>query len=395
MQLRHLNALPLLALAGLAQAETSPYYLGASLGYYHASNLYRSSGTPTSDQLSNATLLAGLDANLGRQRLFGDATVQRSQYQDNSDLNNTGYTLRGGMDWATVGNLSGTVSVDGRRNLASYNVIGVESIRAKNIETVRGAQATARLGLSGPFSLEAGLSHRNLDYSAEAYRTLEYRQTGSSLGLYYRPSSAWRFGTAARYTQGKRPKYLLNSDGSYGADDYTRKDWDLLAQWKATGSSSLDARISRTWSTRSIQGGRSLSGLTGALSWNLNPGGRWSLNTRISRDSGLESYYLGIVGLNADYDTLTRGLQSQLRYELGNKLYASAGFNYSAIKRSASLITTESRDTNRGYSLGLVWQVLRNVELGCQFNQQSRGSTIAQYVYDAKSYGCYAQGLLR
>lgn len=382
--------------AASAAAETSPYYIGASLGYYHASNVFRAANSPNSDNVTNATLLAGVDQNIGRQRLFGDVSVQRSTYQNNSQLDNTGYSYKAGLDWATIERLSGQFLVNNRRSLADYNAnAGATAITGKNIEDNRQALATVRLGLVTAYSAEASYEHRTRSFSAPEYQRLEYSQNAASLGLYYRPSAAWRLGVAARHTKGESPYFIVPTSGPAIADEYTRKDIDFTAQWNATGSSSLFARLSRSRSTHSASSSRDLSGLTGSLVWVLAPGGRWSLTSRISRDSGAEAYYLGVANLTSDMNQVVRSAQTQLSYEITGKLFLDAGLSYSQVKRTDDLLASNSTDSNRGYNLGLRWKALRNVELGCTINQQNRGSTVAAYAYDARSYGCYVQGMLR
>lgn len=397
-----LLALPALGFVGAAQAQgsstgPSPYYLGTSIGYYHASNVFRTPSAPNSDNITSYSLLAGLDQPIGRQRLFADATVQRSTYKNNSQLDYTGYTLRGGVDWATIERLSGTLLVNNRRKLADYNssASGVQTF-AKNIEDNRQVQATARLGVITRYSLEAMAEHRSRSFSAEAYNRQEYEQDAGSLGLFYRPSGAWKFGVAGRYTRGERPFYFQPADGPAIEDRYRRRDIDLTAQWRATGSSSLDARLSRSRTSHSATGASALSGATGSLAWNWAPGGRWSLNTRLARDSGAESYYLGIENLSADLNQVVKSAQSQLNYELTGKLILTGGLNISHVERDDdSNDLNDGRDRTRGYNVGLRWLATRNIELGCSWNQQRRNSTQANYEYDAKTYGCYLQGTLR
>ncbi len=387
-----------------AQAQSSsstgpsPYYLGVSAGYNHASNVYRQSSNENSDNITNYSLLAGLDQPIGRQRLFGDVTVQRSSYQSNSQLNNTGYSIKGGLDWATIERLSGRLLVNNRRSLADYNssANGITPTFAKNIEDNRQVQAIVRLGLVTAFSAEALAEHRSRSFSAREYNRSEYTQDIGSLGVYYRPSSAWKFGIAGRYTKGRTPYFFEPVDAPAIEDKYTRKDIDFTAFWAPRGDSTLDLRLSNSRTSHSATGQSNLSGATGSLVWNWMPGGRWSLNTRVARDSGVETYYLGIAGLNSDLNQVVRSLQTQLNYELTGKLILTGGLSFSNVERSDELVlASNSRDRNRSANIGLRWLATRSIELGCNYNQQQRSSSVANYEFDAKTYGCYVQGTLR
>lgn len=60
------------ALSQPAQAQTddsAPFYVGASLGVSHVSNIYRLSDATNSDTVVSAGVLGGLDHRLGRQHL--------------------------------------------------------------------------------------------------------------------------------------------------------------------------------------------------------------------------------------------------------------------------------------------------------------------------------------
>ncbi|MCH7343722.1 outer membrane beta-barrel protein [Pelomonas sp. CA6] len=390
-------AVLLTALPARAQeaAEAGPYYLGASLGAYHSSNVYQQASGGSSDTILSSSLLAGLDKRFGRQRLFVDASVQHNRYQQNSRLNHLGYNLRGGLEWATVGNLSGEVSADLRRSLADYNVGGIQPIFVKNTEDNRQLQAIARLGLVTKLTLEGTLTHRDRRFSAVEYDSLEYRQNAGSLGLFYKPSEPLRLGVALRHTRGEYPHYRRLSSGATQADEFSRNDLDLSAEWNPSSAHSLDARVSVSRSTHDAASARNLRGLTGALAWAWRPGGRLSLQTRIARDSGIESYYLGVGNLSADYTTITTSFQTRAVYELSHKLQLEAGFSYGRADRDNSLLATQANDHTRSYSVGLRWQPRRALELGCNLTQQTRDSTVPGYAYDARTYGCYIQGILR
>jgi len=106
------------ALSMQAWAQSSPYYFGGGLGLTHVSNVYRQANDANSDNVTTATLLAGVDQRFGRQRLFGDGSVQSNRYQSNSSLNNQSYSVRGGLDWETLERLSGTLSGNASRAAA-------------------------------------------------------------------------------------------------------------------------------------------------------------------------------------------------------------------------------------------------------------------------------------
>ncbi|WP_377160940.1 hypothetical protein ACFJIX_13825 [Roseateles sp. UC29_93] len=390
MKRLHRLALPAVLLAaasGTVRAQSdagSPWYLGASLGHYYTDNVFRSNAASNSDQLTSLSLLAGADTRLGRQRVHADARFNDTRYQHNSSLNNRGYNIDTGLDWETAGNLSGTLDYTTARTLADFNSnTGIAPTTERNLQTDRSLGGSIRLGLPNlsPFTLEGTFSRRERDYSLALWDSQEYRQNMSSLGVLYNASSAWRFGVAGRYTKGRVP-----SNGF----EWDRKDIDLTARWRATGSSSLDARISRSTSD-------SFTGVTGSLSWNLSPGGRWSLNTKLSRDTGVEAYYLGINNGLADFNRVQTALQSQLSYRLSGKVTATAGLGITKLSRNGDIALpgAGARDDSKQYSLGLAWEALRNVTVGCSYTRFDRDTSNVLYSYNAYTAGCYVQGMIR
>lgn len=392
---QHLTLLAGLLLAATVQAETSPYYLGGSLGLYHVSNIYRQSNAANSDEVGSASLLAGLDQRLGRQRLFGDVSVQANRYRRNSELNNIAYSAKLGLDWASIERLSGTLSASKKRSLADYNIgSGIAPIFKKNTEDNSQLQGIARLGLVTKLTLEGSLTHRTRDFSAIEYGRLNYREDVGSLGLVWRPSSPIRLGLAARHTKGKNPRYLLQNN-QVTPDEFTRNDVDLTGGWDASGASKLDARLSASRSRHSIADLRNFSGVTGALLWQWQPTAKWSLSTRISRDAGLDNYYLGFANLSTDYNRVIKALQLNSSYELSGKVLLDAGLTLSHTDRSDTLFQSSSYDRDRAYNLGARWIYSRGLELGCQVSHAGRSSSTAFYAYSANTYGCYGQAVIR
>src|SRR5437867_4294638 len=305
--MKHSPALPLLPLVaclGLvastgARAEPNPYYIGASETITHDNNVLRScdngatdlgcpAGVPKiADTISTTSLLAGFDQPISRQRLHADATLSANRYKNRSDLNNNGYHVDTGWDWATVGNLSGTLTALLNRQLAQYSLSdAITALNALNMETSRQYAATAALGGVTKLTFEAGANRREVDYSNAAWASLEYRQNVGTLGVKYLPTDLLTLGIGGRETRGE-----YNPTGA--SIDYRRHDIDFTALWAASGASTLDARLSYGRQTYDTVTQRNFSGATGSLQWRWRPTGKLNLNTLLLRDTGTDAglYY--------------------------------------------------------------------------------------------------------
>lgn len=389
--------LPLLAallLAGPASAEgeASPFYLGASLGLSHVSNVYRlpTGSQPNSDDVSTLSLLAGLDKPLGRQRLYADAALRRNTYRQERGLDNNAYSLSAGLDWAALDKLGGRLALRSNRNLAQYNLsTEVEPTTQKNIERSDQLDLSARYGLAGKLSLEGGLAHQRRSYSAPSYRLLEFRQNSASLGLGWRASGALRWGLIGRHTEGSGYARLFIF---VLPNDYQREDLELSGEWIASAASTLNARLGISRIDNSNSGVDNYTGLTGRMTWQWQPSGKLKLSTTLARDTVQENYLAGASSIGAGVNRVTNSAQLAASYALGAKLQLDAGINLSRLDRSEASIATER---NLGLSLGLRWQPTRNSQLGCQLSRDKRASALATLNYSASSYGCYGQLLLR
>lgn len=390
-----------------ALADANPYYFGGSLALNHVSNIYRTAAAPNDDNVTTASLLAGINQSFGRQRLFGDASINTNRYSKSSDLNYLGYSFKGGLDWSTVERLSGTISVNSSRNLSTYTERSAAPIRKQNIESNNQIDGLARVGLVTRLSLEAGLGYRTRDYSATEYDPYEFTQRRYSLGLVYQSSPDLRLGLAGRMTNDRYPAYtreglvLINGKPTLvtvpvDAREFERKDLDLTGRWVLSGASSLDGRISTGRSKIKAGSGSDFSGVTGALSWNWQPSAKLNFLTSISRDTGLETSFIN-TNTSADRDRLTHALQINANYELTGKLFLNAGaaFSKSDINNSSSQGQSLNEfDRDKSFNLGLRWQYSRGITAGCQYNKSSRDSDRNFNVFDANSYGCYGQIIL-
>lgn len=400
-----------LATMQAALAETSPWYLGASQAFSHESNLYRAADSDTisapfskADTVASTSLLGGLDQQWGRQHLGATASVRANRYQNNSHLNNTGYGLNAALDWQTIERLSGRISLASDQNLGQFNAReGNQIVTLRNVVRTNQLDATARLGSVTRLTLEAGAGYRNVDNSAAKYDARDSRQIYGSLGLRWRSSPALQLGAALRQTNGRYPHFAAaDGSGNYDPDVFHRTDIDLTARWNPSGASSLSIRLSPTRLRYDRDTARNMSGLTGLLAGDWQPGGKLRLSTRLSRDNGqsadlysLENSGRGVM----DYGRTTTALQLSAAYDLTAKL----ALNASVGRAHRSLVNTDIRndvvrstaagsDDTDTFALGARWTPLRWALVGCDLNLENRhASSTLTWSYGNTSVSCYGQ----
>lgn len=414
MMLRPALALALIWTAGVACAETSPYYLGISQSFSHDSNVYRISdglqlpaGLAKSDTISTTSLLGGIDQPIGRQRLFGSAALRANRFRDNDSLNNQSYSANLGIDWATINHLSGSLSAATTRSLARFSPDnGVPTVLNKNTESTEQFDGKVRLGVVTRWTAEALFGWRKVDYSADEFRSREFSQSFASGGLRYSASAALDIGAALRHTEGKFQHFLRLADGSYLADRYKRNDIDLTTTWVPTGASTISGRLSFGKVDHSEAERRNFSGTTGSVRWQWKPTGKLTLNTSLSRDTGEEITFIdtGSETLSAS-DNFSR-TTTLLRIAADYALSAKIGLSLGGSTARRTLVDTfsigginaprEGRDTTNTINFGTRWTPTRSLQLSCDMLRNHRSASgLLSSPFSVTIYGCAGQFVLQ
>jgi hypothetical protein len=391
-----------LAHAGIACAQANPYYVGASQAFTRESNVFRVpiGQVETDDTYSTTSLLAGVDQKIGRQRLFGDAALRHSRYQDNTQLNHTGYSADVGVDWETVQALSGRVGYTVKENQARYGADQGPVLTTKNLERIQEFVARGQYGMVGLLSLQAGYVHRQLDYSAPEFAFREFSQDSGRIGLLYRPGGLLTLGVGVRHTKGEYPFAIATGPGTAVSDDFTRNDIDFTAVYAATGQSTLNARLSYTKEKHDAVVGRNLSESTGALSWDYKPTGKLAFTTEYIRDTGAETTFsqfdpnsVNGVGNNS---VLSNTVALRGTYEVTAKVQLQAGGRYVERELTNNAQTpglpATGKDRYGEAKVGLTWMPTRSLSFGCAGGREKRGSNTAlSYAYAVNIVSCVGQ----
>ena len=401
--------------AGMAD-RPSPYYIGASEGIYYDSNVYR---VPfgQSDVYSQTSLFGGFDQPIGRQRVFGLATVSYSRYQDESTLNNTSYSLLAGLDWSTVGRLSGNLTATLDQRL-SAPVAGTDSTpEVRNQQRTQGFSGLARWGGESLLTLEGRYSHVHVDYSEPQYDFGEQTSDTFSIAGYYRPSSLWRVGAGVTFGNVRSPQSVVFADGSSGGNSARSRSIDLLADYDNGSALTAHGRLSFTHQSNSEIGGADFSGITGDLNAAYRATGKIVITAGASRYTGLNtaSYAFPVTTTTSTGTTTTTGgntiansyLNTYQNTEVTNALYGSISYaatskitgalsgRYSRAQLALSGLSGGSdlsaTDTSRGATLSVNYAYSRAWNFNCSVSKDYREvSGDRGFGYGYETAGCVA-----
>jgi hypothetical protein len=389
-----------LALAGVqaqAQAGSSPYYLSAMQDFSHQSNVNsQPAGAEVSDTISTTTLRGGVNALFGRQRAYANAAVNHQRYGDLTTLDNTGYNVTAGLDWATVERLSGTLSLGSDRRQAALNS-GIATASLRNTQRADEATAKVRLGGDSILGFDASLAHRRVTFSAPEFATRQYRQDSGSAGVTYRVGGSLTLGAGLStqktdYRVAVPPQII--PDASKGNDVY------FTANWVPSGASTVAARLNIGKTEYEQATAANFDGATGSLSWNWRPTGRFALTTMLSRDTGQDlGFQRAPDGTSpnraTDFSQVTDALSLNATYELTGKIVLTGGLTTSHRKLVDAANAGTGSDTTNSATIGARWAATRVFSLGCNAGRESRSASgTGTNSYDNDRVGCFVQATI-
>jgi Putative beta-barrel porin 2 len=376
------------------QADDSkrPWNVGLSQDITHHTNaLSAPRGGEVSDTVWTTTLSGGLNVPLGRQRAYANGSVSHSRYSNLDGLDGQGYNLGAGLDWETVGNLSGNLQANAGRRQADFNT-GLNTLSLKNNESFEELRARALLGGVGLLGIEGTLGYRRVSFSASEFASREYIQNSASGGVVYRPSSALTLGTglSVQYSD-----YDVPAFGQTQPDTSKRRDWYVTAEWTATGASTLGTRLNIGKTDYQRPNTEDFSGVTGSAYWQWRPTGRTALTTTLSRDTGQESGFQSLVNggrtrLTAtDFSRVTNIFALSANYDLTGKIVLNGSLSYARRSLVDSISGGSGRDNTTLTSLGARWLATRIVTVGCTIGHETRSASgFGSFSYSDSTFGC-------
>lgn len=405
--------------AGSPASEPSPYYIGASQAFTHDSNAYGIPSGP-SDNFSTTSLLAGFDQPFGRQRGYGTARVSANRYQDETRLNNTSYGFSAGLDWSTIGKLSGNVAANLDQSLSPPTATATTPVATRNLERRRSLSGLARWGGDSLLTLEGRAGYSRVDFSAPENVASESENEYGSLGLFYQPGTRLRAGLAVRLDRTRSPNAVQLPNGSFESNEIRGRNLDLLLSYNNGNALFGSSRISYTKQKNSNFDSADFSGLTGSVNVAYRATGKINLNLGAARDAGYNttsrSFITIVPGTTTTLPVITTTPVSYENNQVTNSIFASAGYaatakiglnagaRYSrarvvssaAVQTSGSQAQPDVTDKMRGFSLGATYVFSRALTFACNLARDRRELTGAtSYTYTDDLASCSAQFLWR
>jgi hypothetical protein len=399
----HVRASSLWLAAGMAVAHPPsvaqpvssadrPWYVTLQQEIEYRTNALNSiDGGEVSDTVFTTSLGAGVNARFGRQRAYARGVLDYTRYADIEGINSNGYGLDAGLDWQTVGNLSGNLSAGAGRRQADFNT-GISTLTLKNTEKYEELNARAQWGGVGRFGVEGTAGWRRVGFSAPEFAAREYEQGSGSIGGLYRPSSLLTLGVGVGL---QANDYDVPIFGQTEPESNERRDVYASAEWQATGASSIGGRLNATKIDYDRANAEDFSGVTGYVYWRWRPTGRTAVSTTFSRDTGQESGFQRIVvGERArltatDFSRITNLLSVGVSYDLTGKIVLTGNLSHARRSLVDALTNAKGRDNTTLAALRADWSVTRIVTVGCEVGYETRSASgFGVFGYDGSRVGC-------
>ena len=377
---------------GTANAEELPLYLTLSQSLTRDSNLLRDNTDRRRDTISSTTVAAGLNKAYGRQNYRLSASASRNAYSENSQFDNDGYAVSAEVASDVGSNFKVTLNGAASQFLPNFEDQVNRSVR--NTERSRQASVDVRYGLYGRWSVNAGGSYSKVEYQVNESEN----KTSNSVfaGVRYLPSDLAYIGLTLYRTDTDVPNRLLVGVSTPG-ETIERNSLSVDTVWQVTGFSRLSGRLGWTSEKHPQDRRRDFDGLTGSASWTFTPAGKVSYALNWVRDTSNEG--LGVINANSAYATnkrLTNRFSATANYQATAKIRFNADYTYALYDEDLDIVgasTISDRAQNSRYnavSLGVSYQPIRSVGLGCDLQRYDRTKSAFNGAYDGNTVACRA-----
>lgn len=379
-----------------AGAEELPIYLTLSQSLTRDSNLLRDNAFRRQDTISTTSVSAGINKAYGRQNYRVSGTASRNSYRENKQFDNDGYSVSAEAVSEVGANWQVTASGSASQFLPNFE----DQWDRSTSNTERGQQASldVRYGLHGRWSVNAGVGHSKVDFKV----TQQENKSSTSMyaGVRYLPTNLAYIGLTLTRSDTDLPNRVLRGTAVVG-EKIERTSLSADTVWQVTGFSRLSARLAATNEKHPQDRRRDFDGVTGSASWQFTPAGKVSYALNLIRDTSNEGgLTLSAFGPNSVYSTnnrLTNNFSATATWSATAKLKLNAGYTHALYEEDTGIVfggtalsSNEQKGRYNAVSLGVSYQPLQAVGLGCDMQRYDRTASVFSRAYDGNTVACRA-----
>lgn len=345
--------------------------------------------SPRGDQ--STTWSVGLvgEKRIGRQVLTANTSFNRTRYNDLTLLDNDGYNLAAGWNWALGSDLSGNLSYTKRRYLLGFGDFRL-AVPTKNLVDAETWRFEGNYKIDAYWTLFGILTRDSQRNDAAVRQGNDYDIDRITAGVRYTTRGGTAFELLGRDTQGDFP----NRTASAIRDNaFSQKDVEARVRWQPVGHSKLSASVGLSKREHDNAPVRDYDDVYGKFSWEWQPTGHTGLTFEAQRQiSSLDDNFTTYFETETFTLTPVWYASGKLRFDgllqyrsrdgqgQGNRDFIDplvlALLGDRAAQRSEDIYT---------YSLGATWTIQRNLNASAQWRHDKRDSNVSFYQYRTNS----------
>ena len=332
-----------------------------------------SPGTGTGDQGDTTRrVLAGVNLRkrISRQVFSARLDFTRASYGKLANLNHDAKDLIVNWNWHVGNQFEGNLGTSYLKQLTPF--VNFHS-RERNMRTQRREFVEGGWLLHPSWRVRAGVARDTLQYELETQNVGDRKETMIEAGIDYLARSGSRAGVQLRHTRGDLPNPqqfgTLLVDNSYNQQEIKAK-----INWLLTGKTQLLFLGGLVQRKHDVFPARDYSGLNARLIANWKATGKTSLNAGVWREIG------ALDDLTASY-TLNQGVHVGASWDMSSKLRLDGlikheSSDYSGTAAMASLQTIDRKDVFDTASLKLTYRPTAKLQLAVMLYRKDRKSNI-------------------
>jgi len=364
-----------------ASIDLSPF---VSAGIAHDSNVFRftdsqealeeTGSTDKSDDWYTIEGGAKGTLSVSRQDIIVDAAINRNEYDRYFFLDYTGGRVSAVLNWVRGSLWSGTAGYRFVRTLAGFTEF---QNPIQDIKSQHNLFARAERKLTTKWSLPFGVSYRDSDFSTRSTRDREV-VTGD-VGLVYTSRKGNRIGIVSELADAQFPNREVNV--ANGVDDgYQTFNLSGKINWAPQRNSRVEARLGYTEREQDNVSSADFDGVTGRISYSMQPTGKTKLTTQIWRELS------ALSDEAANYAKVT-GISLTPEWQITNKLALTAEVEYSErdFEGQPDLedqVVEDRKDDVIAARVSLSYDITRIFEVSLTYETGDRDSNRPEREYD-------------
>lgn len=311
-----------------------------------------------------------LDVPVSLQRFQADYRWYDARYRRFDDLDHTGHIARAAWLWAITPHLTGDLTYNQQKGLASFaNIQG----RQPDMITTRVGSANAAWMVTAAWRLHGAFYGGEIEHSGERAIN-DLRLAATEAGLSFVSARENRIGVAVREERGRNPRSRLVLGVPFD-NEYEQQSYGVQTRWVLTGLSRLDGRLDYTRRRYEQFPERNYSGPTFSLTHTWTPTGKLTLATTARREiAPLEDITSSFV--------LVTGLTVRPEWAFSEKISLRGLLGWSRWDYNADpLLGNEFEHRVRTAGVTLFWRPTRNIALSGGVAHERRTSSLVNADY--------------